>query len=127
KRKHYTIYAQVNSSDTQTAAIVERRLALMEESLDAFYYLFAMQEDANRQARQPSFPKHRLIGILTASKEEFMTRHQEWGQVPMAADGFTPRRDNVLVMSTKVRLLDPVYQEYEMALAHKLKEANLKL
>ncbi len=131
KRNHYRIYAQINASDTTTAASVKRRLDMMEDTLDSFYYWFALQEESgSRQgdsARQPNLPKYRLSAILTASKEEFTTRHLQWGQVPMAADGFTPRRDNVVVMSSKSRLADPIYAEYRALLDNKIQEANVKL
>jgi Protein of unknown function (DUF1570) len=130
ERLHYRLYAQINASDAQTAATVKRRLALMEDTLDSFYYWFAMQEETGRQGesvRQPKLPRYRLNAILTASKEEFTTRHLQWGQVPMAGDGFTPRRDNVVVLSSKLRLQDPLYHEYETILKGKLDEANQKL
>lgn len=128
KRSHYRIYAQINASDTATLAGVNRRLALMEDTLDSFYYWFAMQEDAGREgARQPNLPKYRLTAILTASKEEFATRHVQWGQIPMTADGFTPRRDNVIVLSSKARIHDPIYAEYKSILDNKIQEANIKL
>jgi hypothetical protein len=130
ERQHYRLYAQMTASDAQTAATVKRRLALMEDTLDSFYFWFAMQEETGRQgdsARQPKLPRYRLNAILTPSKEEFTTRHLQWGQVPMAGDGFTPRRDNVVVLSSKLRLQDSLYNEYETILKGKIDEASQKL
>jgi hypothetical protein len=124
KRGHYCIYAQTIGADRQADVIIARRLALMEETLEVFYYWFAVQRDT---AVQPNFPKYRLNAILAGSKEEFKTRHLQWGSVPMVADGFTPRRDNVIVMSSKVRLNDPLYNELDTLINQKILEANQKL
>ena len=122
--KHYCIYAQTIGSDRLADAVIARRLTIMEETLATFYFWFAVQRDG---AVQPNFPKYRLNAILAGSKEEFKTRHLQWGSVPMVADGFTPRRDNVIVMSSKVRLNDPLYHELDALINAKLLEANLKM
>src|SRR4029077_18605316 len=101
-----------------------RRLATMEETLELFYYWFAVQRDV---AVPPNMPKHRLIAILTGSDEEVKTRHLQWGSLPMVSDGFTPRRDNVVVMSAKVRLNDPTYFELDNLINKKIQDGNLKL
>ena len=48
-RKQYRIYAMIDSRDKQTKAVIDRRLALMEDTLDTFYYWFAVQEEPELQ------------------------------------------------------------------------------
>src|SRR5262249_464248 len=86
----YRTYAQVATSDTQTPIIVRRRLAMMEDTLDTFYYWFALQDDQGRQVRQPNVPKYRLNAIVLG-KGNFEEKHVQWGQLPKVGDGFTPR------------------------------------
>jgi hypothetical protein len=124
ERKHYRLFAQAKEKDLNTSAMAKRRLALMEDTLDSFYYWFAMQEGSTRR---PKLPKYRLNALLAGSKDDFTVKHAQWGQMPMAADGFTPRRDNVIVMSPRPRLLDPLYNEFESVLTNKIEEANQKL
>ena len=126
---HFCIYAQFFSTDKYTESAVKRRLALMEETLETFYYWFAIQKTEPGQAlpSQPNMPKHRLIAILANSKEEFLVRHQYWGSNPMVADGFTPQRDNVIVMSAKPRVMDPMFDEFDKLLTNKIQDANTKL
>ena len=129
ERGHYRLFVH-KSSEAKSLASIKRRLALMEDTLDSFYYWFAMQEENGRQgesARQPNLPKYRLNAVLTTTKGEFDSRHEQYGSLPMAGDGFTPRRDNVVIMSSKPRLLDPLYNEYESILNSKLAEANMQL
>ena len=123
-RGHFRMYYTPNAaSDTATKASVIRRLAIMEETLDTFYYFFALQE----KSPQPNLPRYRLNSLLTGSSETFKTEQLKWGQSAMVADGFTPRRDNLVVMSSKARIDDPVYQEFETILNAKLDEARTKL
>jgi hypothetical protein len=126
---HYCIYATYDLTERHVEAAVTRRLALMEESLEAFYYWFTLNAPEVLQSTPPKLgmPRHRLIGLISNGKEEFLTRHQQWGQVPMVADGFTPRRDNIMVLAAKARVKDPVYHEFIKVLNEKIVEANAKL
>jgi hypothetical protein len=123
KQGHYGIYAP-NLDDPATAAAVKRRLHLLEETLETFYFWFAMQKDLSAQ---PALPKYRLLAIVTGSKDDFVSRHADWGSMPRVADGFTPQRDNVIVMSGKPRIDDPNYAELVSLINSKLADANTKL
>jgi Protein of unknown function (DUF1570) len=123
EKGHYGIYFP-NLDDPSIEAGVKRRLNLLEETLDSFYYWFAMQKDLSEQ---PALPKYRLIGIVTGSNDDFVSRHAQWGSPPRVADGFTPHRDNVIVMSAKVRVNDANYADLNSLISTKLADANTRL
>lgn len=91
---HYVLYHNMaaNPGDDQA---VKQRLARMEETLESFYYWFAMQD----QVPMPSLPKRRLVAVLVKEPKDFHSKHVYWGSQPMAGDAFTPRRDNIMVLS----------------------------
>ena len=123
KKGHYGVYAP-NFDDPSVEAGIKRRLNLLEDTLETFYFWFAMQKDLSKQ---PALPKYRLLGIVTGSNEDFISRHAQWGSQPRVADGFTPLRENVIVMSAKVRVNDPNFAELNSLISSKLAEANNKL
>jgi Protein of unknown function (DUF1570) len=127
KGGHYRIYAKIPERDTQTAVVINRRLALMEETMETFYYWFALREEPELLKRPLKLPRYRLNAIVTVSSEEFQFKYAEWGQPPMVGDGFTPRRENVMVLSAKSRLHDPLFSEYDALITAKIEEANKKL
>jgi hypothetical protein len=124
KKGHYAMYAQIFATDRATVGLVERRLAMMEHMLEVFYYWFAMQADS---CAQPAIPKYRLVAVLAKDKQDFNAKHAEVGGMPLPADGFTPRRENIIIMSPKPRVSDPVHAEFELLLNNKLAELNNKL
>ncbi|HZZ80146.1 MAG TPA: DUF1570 domain-containing protein [Gemmataceae bacterium] len=124
KKGHYTIYAPQFGEDPRAEASVRRRLNLLEGTLETFYYWFAVEKNVTLQ---PELPKYRLIAVVTGSKEDFNSRHVQWGSLPKVADGFTPQRDNVIVMSSKPCVDDPNYAELDTLITTKLAEANNKL
>src|SRR5439155_21413226 len=82
ERGHYRIYYQ-NADKAKVVASVKRRLALMEDTLDTFYYWFAMQDDSSQRGEAArTLPKHRLNAILTPTKTEYETKQIEWGFSP---------------------------------------------
>lgn len=129
EQKHYCLYAHFFKTDRHTEAAVKRRLAMMEDTLETFYYWFAVQKtEAGQPApMQPNMPKYRLMAVLANGKEEFLNRHEEWGSLPMVGDGFTPRRDNFMVLSSKSRIADPVFSEFDKVLTERIQEANVSL
>jgi hypothetical protein len=125
EQKHYALHhPPVGLNDRHTDALVKRRLAMLEGTFETFYYWFAVQKE---NALQPPMPKYRLQVVLANTKEEFLTRHLQWGSEPIVGDGFAPRRDNFIVMSAKPRVNDPLYQEFDSLLTTKLAEVNTKL
>lgn len=124
KKGHFTIYYDAAGADRQTDNLVARRLALMEETLESFYYWFALQRDV---ATPLPMPKYRLNSVLARSPKEFQNRHGEWGSPPMVADGFTPRRDNLVIQSAKVRLSEPLFKDFEELVTSKLNDANQRM
>ncbi len=77
--------------------LVKRRLARLEEEFESFYYWFALQENVPI----PPLPRYRLLGIVVNDSADFYRRNKNWGSMPMLGDGFTPRRDNVMVLASK--------------------------
>jgi hypothetical protein len=92
--------------------LIKRRLARLEEEFEAFYYWFALQENVP----VPPLPAYRLLGIVVNDPADFYRRNKNWGSQPMVGDGFTPRRENIMVLSAK--RLDEAYA----VLAQKNKE-----
>lgn len=105
KGGHYGLLTK--PSGPQSAAITERRALRFEETFDNFFYWFALQEGVT----QPAMPKYRLYAVLIDDRNSFHTAHALWGHPPMVADGFTPRRDNLIIISTK--RLDENYSVFE--------------
>lgn len=85
---HYLLLTDV------TGELVKRRLALLEETYEKFYYWFALRSPES----VPPMPGHRLLGVLVGTAKDFNTKHALWGSLPLVADGFLPRRDNVVIM-----------------------------
>lgn len=105
KGGHYGILTK--QGGPQAAAITARRADRFEEAFDNFFYWFALQEGV----AQPAMPKYRLYAVLLDDRNSFHSTHALWGHPPMAADGFTPRRDNLIILST--RRLDENYTVFE--------------
>jgi hypothetical protein len=99
---HYVLLTNLPPTP-QTDAILTRRLVQLEEALENFYYWFALQKDLPL----PAFPQSRLPAVLLSSPQEFYSRHVAWGAPALADDGFTPRRENVVILSG--RRLDEDY------------------
>jgi Protein of unknown function (DUF1570) len=92
---HYGLLTK--SEGPQHQAALKRRLARFEDAFDAFFYWFALQESAP----QPAMPRHRLYAVLVDAKEDFQRLHADWGSQPMVADGFTPRRNNLIIVAAR--------------------------
>jgi hypothetical protein len=93
---HYGILTRLREAP-QNEAVLKRRLMRLEETYENFFNWFALQENA----QQPPLPKHRLYVLLLEDKQDFHAKHAWWGGQPMVADSFTPRRDNLIVLSAK--------------------------
>jgi hypothetical protein len=102
---HFTLLSNLPPTP-QTEAILRRRLFQLEEALDNFYLWFALQADLP----QPNFPTSRLAAVFISNATEFYTQHAAWGAPAMAASGFTPRRENVIMLSG--RPLDDDYNDF---------------
>src|SRR5262249_25315620 len=75
--------------------LIERRLARLEEEFEAFYYWFALQENVPI----PPLPQYCLLGVVVNDPADFYKRNKSWGSIPMLGDGFTPRRENIMILS----------------------------
>lgn len=87
----YAILAKLSATPANEAQI-KRRLQFLEEHFERFYYWFAFHEGVPL----PPLPRKRLYAILA---DDFPSQHLQWGQVPHLASGFTPRRDNVMILA----------------------------
>lgn len=92
---HYGLLTK--SDGPQHQAALKRRLARFEEAFETFFYWFALQEGAP----QPTVPNHRLYAVVVDAKEDFQRLHADWGSQPMVADGFTPRRNNLIIVAAR--------------------------
>lgn len=90
---HYLLLTNVASTANNA---LKRRLTLLEDSYEKFYYWFALHSP-----KAVPLPKHKLLAALVASGKEFQNKNVAWGAVPIIEDAFVPRRDNILVMSAE--------------------------
>ncbi len=93
---HYTLLTQTSKEDAK------RRLDLIEETFESFFSWFVMHETPL------PLPKQRLVAVVVNEPKKFQSMHVIWGSPPMAADGFTPRRENVMILAGK--RLDKAYE-----------------
>jgi hypothetical protein len=119
---HYTLLTNVKNAQNDPA--VKRRLANMEETYQTFFYWFAM-----KGSPQP-VPGYRLVAVLVKESEsnstkDFESKHALFDQVPMLADGFTARRDNVVVLSS--RRTDEAYNTLVRNNQQKFSESKVTL
>lgn len=89
---HYLLLTNVAAPDT-----LKRRLTLLEDSFEKFYYWFALHSPKD----VPSLPTHKLLAAVVANAKEFQNKNAAWGAVPIVGDGFVPRSDNILVMAAE--------------------------
>jgi hypothetical protein len=99
---HYALYSN-RPPDQDNNINTKRRLARLEDALESFYYWFALQDNMPI----PAMPRYRLLGFVMDDPSEFYKSHKSWGNQPMLASGFTPRRQNIMILSAK--RLDDVY------------------
>lgn len=103
KQDHYTLLANVERKKDAESA-VSWRLKRMEDVYESYYYWFALKGKVRPQ------PARRLVAVLVdthTNTKEFDIHHVSYNNVPMLADGFTARRDNVVVFASG--RLDPAY------------------
>lgn len=99
---HYALYTNlppIAANDAQ----VKRYLTRLEETFEAFYLWFALQDNV----AVPPLPRYRLLGLVVNDPDDYYAKHKNAGSVPMMGDGFTPRRDNIMILSSK--RLDDAY------------------
>jgi hypothetical protein len=91
KEGHYTILygtpANRNNYD------VDSKLMRLEDTYRSFFYWFALK------GKPLPPPAHKLIAVVVPSKQEFERQHQIFDGVPLVADGFLARRDNLAIIS----------------------------
>jgi hypothetical protein len=95
---HYTLLTNAKGGAEDEA--VKRRLARMEDTYQVFFYWFALKGSPR------TVPAYRLVTVLVKEPDpentkEFDSKHAFFDQLPMLADGFTVRRDNVVVLSSR--------------------------
>lgn len=104
-QRHYQLLSNLPRDNNDAA--LKRRLVRLEQSYEAFFYWFALQDGGPR----PQAPLKRLVAVLVKDKVTFEEKHAAWGSKPMSADGFTPRRDNLVILSP--RRLDDTFTLFE--------------
>jgi hypothetical protein len=118
KSAHYDLWSKIPGKEYE--ALANHKLARLEHTFETFYYWFALQKGAE----QPPLPPTRLV-VVMAPPEVYETRQVSWGVAAPVADGFTPRRDNVLFLSSKRQ--DPLYRKLDVSIKAKLNELMQKL
>jgi len=99
-------YIAMTNQQSQFDKDIERRLTRLQETLESFYFWFAL----NDQLQQPALPHYRQLLVVANSAEEFYAKHALWGSPPFSGDGMTEGRDNILLMSS--RPMDEVYRVF---------------
>lgn len=98
---HYVLFYGRDADRPIREDELKRRLDRMEANYETFYYWFVLQGIAL------PVPERRLVAILENNSGAFTDKHRNWGGAPVPtlfpSDGFTPRRDNVMVLSRKPR------------------------
>jgi hypothetical protein len=84
----------------------KRRLNRLYETMESFYYWFAL----NPNLPQPAFPQYVQTLVVIGAPDDFYAKHALWDAPPFIGDGMTPRRDNVILLSA--RPLDDVYHVF---------------
>jgi hypothetical protein len=90
---HYALF--YNSTEATTPPEVERRLALLERNMKAFYLWFVLK------AKVLPVPANKLVAIQVNSADDFKVQRSALGDVQLVSDGFYAPRDNVVVFSTQ--------------------------
>jgi ribosomal protein S6 len=90
---HYALF--YNSSEPTAPPEVERRLALLERNMKAFYLWFILKGKAM------PVPADKLVAIQVNSADDFKIQRNALGDVQLVSDGFFAPRDNVVVFSTQ--------------------------
>ncbi|HLW66399.1 MAG TPA: DUF1570 domain-containing protein [Gemmataceae bacterium] len=90
---HYALF--YNSGEPTTPPEVERRLALLERNMKAFYLWFVLKGKAL------PVPTDKMVAIQVNSADEFKVQRNALGDVQLVSDGFFAPRDNVVVFSSK--------------------------
>lgn len=91
RSEHYTL---IYDSQSPAANVEARnRLARLERNLETFYYWWALRG----KALPP--PERRLVAVLIEETANFKNNHRAFDSVPLVADGFYARRDNLIVLS----------------------------
>jgi hypothetical protein len=94
---HYSLWISSSFKPSpEVETLVKQKLARLEEHFETFYYWFAMVDGAE----QPAMPKYRLTAVMT-NANGYADRVANWGVQGPVGDGFTPRRDNVLFLSSE--------------------------
>jgi hypothetical protein len=100
---------------TGPEAEAQNRLGLLEDSLHAFYYWFVLQ------GQVLPVPQERLLAIVLGQPEDLFPRtHEILGSVPLVADGFYARRDNLVVFAGTPR--DEAYKGLKQSIEDDMKQ-----
>jgi hypothetical protein len=106
---HYTLLTKLDDE-----AGIRRRLDRLERTYRLFFYWFALKGEGY----VPAIPAYRLVVIVPGtsdaaerSGDAFAAEQRQFGAVSTEPEGFTARRDNVVVLAP--RRLDPAFTKLE--------------
>jgi hypothetical protein len=95
---HYTLlYNSPDNEPEEVLTYIDR----LERNYEAFFYWFALK------GKTLPIPEKRLVGVLVNKIDEFQNYRQVFDNVPLVADGFYDRTDNLAVFSS--HRLDEVF------------------
>jgi hypothetical protein len=86
-------YSLLHNLTSETAREVKSRLDRLDDTFRTYFYWFALKGKAL------PVPEQRLVAVLVAGPEQFERQHQIFESVPLVADGFLARRENLAVFS----------------------------
>jgi hypothetical protein len=112
---HYALYVDAALEDPNISA---RRLKQLEETYQSFFYWFAL-----KASTVPKVPSCRLVVVMEKDDSMFFAKYEGFDNTPRVADGFTARRDNVVLLAPK--RLDEAYKT--LARNNKTYQENLKV
>lgn len=92
---HYTLATNLPSTRPGQDE-VKRRLDILDSTYQNFFYWLLF----NGKGLTPQPPPHRLVAVLVATPKEFYAKNAVWGAPTLAADGFTPRGENIAILSS---------------------------
>src|SRR5262249_14093674 len=90
-------YALLHNYSSDRHPSVESRLKRLEDTLDGFFYWFALK--AKPGMTLPEVPKQRLGSVLVAHEGQFEGQQQIFDPTSMVADGFRARSEKLPVFS----------------------------
>jgi len=93
---HYALLTNLPASP-QYDGLLHKRLARLESMYESYFYWWALQE----YLPLPAMPTQRLLALHINDPQAFTKKAAYWDASLIYGCGFTPHRDNIMVLGTK--------------------------